>query len=119
MNLKIKSFLKFLSQKKVQLLLLQRQQQQLKTQYQIQQQQKAIMLSKKPIVEWTEQDVTEWVKAIGLYEHLNKFNELNGSKLLQLDVLELQNMGIKLNHCQFIMEKLKQHLVYQQQHPSI
>lgn len=55
-----------------------------------------------------------------MYDHLNKFNEFNGNKLLQLDLLELQKMGIEsAPHRQFIMEKLKQHLVYQQTHPSV
>lgn len=101
----------------VQLLLLQRQQQQLKTQYQIQQQQKAILLSKKPIQDWSQNDTQEWLKAIGMFEHLNKFSDFNGNRLLQLDAMELQKMGIQsLPHRQFIMEKLKQHLVYQQTH---
>ena len=110
-------------QQQVQLLLqqqhLQQRQAQLKHQYQIQQQQKAVKLSKTPIVDWTANDVSEWLKAVGMYEHLDKFSDFNGTKLLQLDILELQKMNIRVPHCKFIMEKLKQHLVYQQAHQAV
>lgn len=73
------------------------------------------MLSKKPIMDWSTADTQEWLKAIGMFEHLKAFSEFTGSRLLQLDAMELQKMGIQsMPHRQFIMEKLKQHLAYQQ-----
>ena len=77
-----------------------------------------ICFLKKSIVDWTEQDVNDWLVSIGMMEHQDKFEFINGVKLLRLDTNDLVRIGVAPNqHIMFILEKIKQHLHYQQQYP--
>ena len=78
----------------------------------------SLNFAKKSIVDWTEQDVSDWLVSIGMIEHQNKFEYINGVKLLRLDTNDLLRIGVAPSqHTMYILEKIKQHLHHQQQYP--
>ncbi|RWS25465.1 hypothetical protein B4U80_13075 [Leptotrombidium deliense] len=73
---------------------------------------------RKSIVDWIPEDVCDWLVSIGMIEHKNKFEYISGMKLLRLDNNDLMGIGIRQGqHRGYILEKVKQHLHYQQQYP--
>ncbi|RWS16711.1 ankyrin repeat domain containing protein 35-like protein [Dinothrombium tinctorium] len=73
---------------------------------------------RKSMVDWTPEDVSDWLISIGMAEHKSKFEFISGVKLLRLDNNDLMGIGIRQGqHRCYILEKMKQHLHYQQQHP--
>lgn len=70
------------------------------------------------MVDWVGDDVCDWLSSIGMSEHRTNFQYLNGVKLLRLDNNDLLGVGVRhIQHRVYILEKIKQHLHYQQQHP--
>lgn len=89
-------------------------------QQQQQQQKVPATFPKRSMVDWSEEDVKDWISSIGMVEHRNRFEYVNGPKLLRLDNNDLIGIGVKPSqHRSFILEKIKQHLYYQQQHPPV
>lgn len=69
------------------------------------------MYSRKSLVEWTQNDVQEWLQRIGMAEHATKFEAFNGAKLLRLDNNSLTNIGVRqTQHRIYVLEKLKQQI---------
>lgn len=82
-------------------------------QYQQQQPQQAAPMAytRKSVVEWTGDDVQEWLQRIGMAEHRMKFEAFNGAKMLRLDNNSLANIGVRQQqHRIYILEKLKQQI---------
>jgi hypothetical protein len=70
------------------------------------------------MVEWTTDDVGDWLTSIGMADIRPSFESVNGVKLLRLDNNDLTGMGLRQGqHRMYVMEKIKQYLHYQQQHP--
>lgn len=79
--------------------------------------------------EWTPDDVSDWLVSIGMSDYKaiavggghdlqGQGHRINGSRLLNLDANDLNNFGVRsLQHKSYILEKVKQYLHYQQQHP--
>lgn len=91
-------------------------------QQQPQQQQQQIRpipaFARKSIVEWQPDDVISWLQAIGMAEHQAIFEGLTGVKLLRVDNNDLMGVGVRNpQHRTYILEKVKQLVHYQQQHP--
>ncbi|XP_053200844.1 uncharacterized protein LOC128385930 isoform X2 [Panonychus citri] len=75
---------------------------------------------RRSMVDWSEEDVCDWIASIGMIDHRSKFEFINGVKLLRLDNNDLIGIGVRPSqHRCFILEKIKQHLHYQQQHPPV
>ena len=67
--------------------------------------------ARKSLVEWTVEDVQEWLQRIGMAEHRPKFESFNGAKMLRLDNNSLVNIGVRQQqHRIYILEKLKQQI---------
>ncbi|XP_054160234.1 protein shank-like isoform X2 [Oppia nitens] len=65
-----------------------------------------------PVVDWSCDDVHEWLKAIGMSEHIPKLQHFNGPKLMRLDNNGLLGQGIRQQqHRIYLLEKLKQQIL--------
>ncbi|KPM11211.1 hypothetical protein QR98_0097810 [Sarcoptes scabiei] len=72
--------------------------------------------ARKSVVEWSIDDVQEWLQRIGMAEHRSKFETFNGAKLLRMDNNALANIGVRQQpHRIYLLEKLKQQ-IWQQTH---
>lgn len=77
-----------------------------------------VSFPRKQIAEWSTDDVSDWLTSIGLSDYRRAFEHMNGSKLLRLDNNDLQGIGLKSSqHRVYVLDKIKQYAVYQQQHP--
>lgn len=71
----------------------------------------AASYARKSVVEWTTDDVQEWLSRIGMAEHRAKFECFNGAKMIRLDNNSLSNIGVRQQqHRIYILEKLKQQI---------
>lgn len=67
--------------------------------------------ARKSVVEWSTDDVQEWLARIGMAEHRPKFEAFNGAKMLRLDNNSLTNIGVRQQqHRIYLLEKLKQQI---------
>lgn len=65
----------------------------------------------KPLEEWEIEDVSQWLKDIGLGEHVESFaeNEIVGEHLIDLSKDELKELGVKkIGHQKTFNSKLSQ-----------
>ena len=77
-----------------------------------------VSFPRKSVVDWTSDDVADWLTSIGMADHRPSFESVNGVKLLRLDNNDLTSMGLRQGqHRMYVLEKIKQYLHYQQQHP--
>ena len=77
-----------------------------------------ISFPRKAMVNWSDTDVSDWLTSIGMSDHRPVFSCLNGVKLLSLDNSHLLTIGVKNpQHRLYLLDKIKQYLSYQQQHP--
>ena len=77
-----------------------------------------ITFPRKSMVDWSPEDVSDWLTSIGMSDHRKSFEPLNGVKLLRLENNDLIGIGMKqAQHRVYVLEKIKQYLRYQQQHP--
>jgi hypothetical protein len=77
-----------------------------------------ISFPRKAMINWSHTDVSDWLTSIGMSDHRPSFESLNGLKLLSLDNNHLMNIGIKNpQHRLYLLDKIKQYVLYQQQHP--
>lgn len=68
--------------------------------------------ARKPLVEWSCDDVQQWLRAIGMSEHSPKFEYFNGHKMMRLDNNSLIAQGVRQQqHRIYLLEKLKQQLI--------
>jgi len=76
-----------------------------------QQQSHQPLFTRKAVIEWTSDDVQEWLKCIGMAEHKSKFEFFNGAKLMRLDNNALLGVGIRQQqHRIYLLDKLKQQI---------
>ena len=77
-----------------------------------------VAFPRKSMVDWTTEDVGDWLTSIGMSDHRPNFDSVNGAKLLRLDVNDLASLGLRQGqHRAYVLDKVKQYLHYQQQHP--
>lgn len=77
-----------------------------------------VSFPRKSMVEWAPDDVADWLTSIGMADYRQSFESVNGVKLLRLDNNDLTGMGLRQGqHRVYVLEKIKQYLHYQQQHP--
>lgn len=68
--------------------------------------------ARKPLPEWSVDDVQQWLRAIGMSEHSAKFEYFNGPKMMRLDNNSLIAQGVRQQqHRIYLLEKLKQQLI--------
>ena len=73
---------------------------------------------RKSMVEWSPEDVSDWLVSIGMSDYKSAMDRVTGSRLVRLDANDLTNFGVRsTHHKSYILEKVKQYLHYQQQHP--
>ena len=72
----------------------------------------AVRMAPKPIMDWSCEDVQQWLRAIGMSEHSPKFEYFNGQKLMRIDNNSLLAQGVRQpQHRLYLLEKLKQQIL--------
>ena len=77
-----------------------------------------VSFPRKSIIEWSPEDISDWLVSIGMSDYKSLMDRISGSRLIRLDLNDLNNLGItSTQHKNYILDKIKQYLHYQQQHP--
>lgn len=68
--------------------------------------------ARKPVIDWSCDEVQEWLKSIGMSEHLAKFEFFKGAKLMRFDNNALLGSVVRQQqHRIYLLEKLKQQIL--------
>ena len=74
--------------------------------------QQSVPLARKPVTDWSCDEVQQWLRAIGMSEHSSKFEYFNGPKMMRLDNNALLAQGVRQQqHRMYLLEKLKQQIL--------